>query len=354
MRRTPADVVIVGGGIAGWSAAYFARRAGRDVTLIDAGVDRASDLPVALINPLRGHTGRLVADGVEGLAASVALIDALRDAGHAVTGGRGLFRPLVDVVGEPTGRAYWTERIGSRLAFDWHDVAPASLGLAAPVPALFVRDAAWVVPRTLLDALRSASGATVVAERATAVQPRRWLGGSIRLAGGATLDARTLLWCGGARARRGWTAGRRGRRPRRRRCVVQAGQPRRRRAAHRPRTDVVRPVRDPVASRARRPAGRRDAGRPDTRGFAVALSGRAGRGRRGRTDSWIASPTRSVSACCQGRSGAACGSRGCRPRRVPRCRGVSTLTELDSRGFLMAPLLAARWAPLCLFLSSGA
>ncbi len=120
-----ADVLIVGGGIAGWSAAYFARKAGREVTLIDEGAHRASDLPVALINPLRGHTGRLIADGVEGLHASLGLIDALRADGHPVESGRGLFRPLVDIAGDATGRAYWSARIGDRLAFDWHDVAPA-------------------------------------------------------------------------------------------------------------------------------------------------------------------------------------------------------------------------------------
>ena len=83
-----ADVLVVGGGIAGLCAAYRATRAGRDVTLVDEGVHRASDLPIALVNPLRGHTGRLVADGVDGMRATFSLVDALRDAGHAIDSGR--------------------------------------------------------------------------------------------------------------------------------------------------------------------------------------------------------------------------------------------------------------------------
>ena len=198
---TTADVVIVGGGIAGWSAAYFAARAGRVVTVIDAGVDRASDLPIALINPLRGHAGRLIAHGIEGMHASLALIDALRDAGHVVDGGRGLYRPLIDVGDDARDRAYWADRIGARLAFDWHDVAPSSLGLADAVPALYLRDAAWVAPRTLLDALRAASGAEVVSDRVTRIEvAAAGLDASTRisLASGATLDARTVSWCAGA------------------------------------------------------------------------------------------------------------------------------------------------------------
>ncbi|MEO8935471.1 MAG: FAD-dependent oxidoreductase [Burkholderiaceae bacterium] len=188
-----ADVLIVGGGIAGLSAAYFATQAGRGVTIIDEGVHRTSDLPVALINPLRGRNGRLVADGVEGMQASFALIAALRDAGHAIQAGQGLHRPLIGVAPEALVRSFWAERIGERMRFDWHDVAPVSLGLVEPVPSLFLHEAGWVAAGTLLDALRAASEATVVSDRVTCIDRE-----VVTLASGIVVTARTLLWCGGA------------------------------------------------------------------------------------------------------------------------------------------------------------
>ena len=124
-----ADVLIVGGGIAGWSAAYFAARAGRAVTLVDAGLHCASDLPIALVNPLRGKAGRLVPRGIDGMRASFGLIDALQDAGHRIEHGRGLFRPLIDVAAAARGSTYWKEVLPEDFAFEWHDQAPSSLGL---------------------------------------------------------------------------------------------------------------------------------------------------------------------------------------------------------------------------------
>lgn len=195
--RTDVDVLVVGGGIAGACAAYCAARAGRRVTLVDDGRHRASGPPIALVNPLRGHTGRLVAGGVEGLHATLMLIDALRRDGHAIEAERGLWRPLVDVAPPARERAFWDARIASSLAFEWHAVAPASLGLAAPVPALFLRDAGWVVPAGLLDALIAASGATVVRGRVDGLEPLAGAAFAVRLAG-QRIVARSLLWCGGA------------------------------------------------------------------------------------------------------------------------------------------------------------
>jgi glycine/D-amino acid oxidase-like deaminating enzyme len=193
-----ADVLVVGGGIAGLCAAYFASRAGRAVTVVDEGLHRASDLPIALINPLRGHTGRLVTDGVDGMHATFALIDTLRDAGHAIDGGRGLFRPLIGVPPRAAQRTYWTERLVDRLAFDWHDAAPSSLGLADPVPAMFLPEAGWVASGGLLTALRVESRATIVVSRATAIAADPQGGGTVTLVDGSALVARTILWCGGA------------------------------------------------------------------------------------------------------------------------------------------------------------
>ena len=194
-----ADVLIVGGGIAGWSAAYIAARAGRAVTVVDAGLHRASDLPIALVNPLRGKAGRLVSRGIEGMRASFALIDALQDAGHRVEHGRGLFRPLLDVVARACERSYWTEILAEDLAFEWHDQAPASLGLAQSIPALYLPEAGWVAPRGLLAALKRASAATSIDDEIVAIDVEgKTRGGAVWLASGQRLTARSLLWCGGA------------------------------------------------------------------------------------------------------------------------------------------------------------
>ncbi len=190
---TDADVLIVGGGIAGWSAAWFASRRGRDVTLVDEGVHRASDVPVALVNPLRGRVGRLVARGVDGMHATFALVDALRRDGHAIAGARGLYRPLIGRYDEFATEAYWRATIGAALDFDWHDRAPTALGLVECVPSLFLRDAGWVESAGLL-------GALVAGSRATRIDGRAVLDGIDRvvLADGSAIRARRVLWCGGA------------------------------------------------------------------------------------------------------------------------------------------------------------
>ncbi len=188
-----ADVLVVGAGIAGCSAAWFAARAGRRVTIVDDGAHRASDLPVALINPLRGATGRLVDGGLAGMAASFAMIDALRARGHDVIAGRGLHRPLVGAVGDVACEPYWRARIGDRLRFDWHAAAPASLGLTTPVPALFLHDAGWVASPTLLAALLAASDATLVSGRVASVVSKTAV-----LVDGRRITSRTLLWAAGA------------------------------------------------------------------------------------------------------------------------------------------------------------
>ena len=201
MRPTShdADVLVVGAGIAGLSAAWFAALAGRHVTVVDDGRHRASDLPIALVNPLRGHRGRLVSDGVDGMHATFALVDALRAEGHPIDHGRGLYRPLIDLAGDLLTEDYWRARLESRLAFDWHPHSPRSLGLSSDVPSLHLRDAGWVAAPQLLRALRAGSGATCIDGRVVAICPDPDDRSAVAtLADGTTIHARSLLWCGGA------------------------------------------------------------------------------------------------------------------------------------------------------------
>lgn len=199
MITPDADVLIVGGGVAGWSAAYFAARAGREVTLVDAGLHRASDLPIALVNPLRGRAGRLVPRGIEGTRATFALVDALQAAGHRIEHGRGLFRPLVGVAAKARERDYWKALLPDHFAFEWHDAAPALLGLADATPALYLSEAGWLAPHGLLAALKSESDAIVIDDEVLAIDvDAETHGGVVSLASGSRLTARSLLWCGGA------------------------------------------------------------------------------------------------------------------------------------------------------------
>jgi glycine/D-amino acid oxidase-like deaminating enzyme len=188
------DVLVIGAGIAGQAAAYFAAKRGRRVTIVDAGLPATSAVPVALINPLRGATGRLVPHGVAGMRATLALVDALRDRGHAVVGGRGVHRPLITTATQLRDRTYWEARLRDQLVFDWHDSAPPELGLAESVPSLFLHDAGWVEPASLLAALAAEAGAERLAGRVTTMTGCK----RATLADGATIAANTILWCAGA------------------------------------------------------------------------------------------------------------------------------------------------------------
>ena len=337
------DVVIIGGGIAGAAAAWFAAQSGRDVTLIDAAIHRASDLPLALINPLRGRLGRLVPQGIAGARCTFALIDRLVADGHRVEHGRGVWRPLIGAAPELCGRAGWEALLPQDFRFDWHDRAPASLALADCVPALWLAEAGWVAPRELCAALIAASGAhRILAEVVATSPPQADASRFVTLADEGRLLARTLLWCGGA-----WGAAR---------LVAACGTgshpaPADEPPAYKPGSlaittsatsdtpltfgtytapfecdGVTRGVLGPT----REPA-RRDFSIDASDGDAVAqLAARAGR--------VFARP---IEVCDTWR-----GVRLARivPSLSEALRGTECITALGSRGFLMAPLFASHWA----------
>ena len=193
-------MLIIGAGIAGASAAYFARQAGREPTVIDAGIEAASSLPVALINPLRGLEGRLVKRGEEGARTSFALIDTLNADGHAIEHGRGLWRPVPDAA----MRHRWSAQLPSAYAHRWHDHHAGELGLRAAWHAVLeLPESGWVHAPRFITALLAASGATLHRTEVTAIdaQPHE-----ASLADGSRIRAKHLIWCGGAwgAARLGW------------------------------------------------------------------------------------------------------------------------------------------------------
>ena len=345
MPACDADVLIVGGGVAGASAAYFAARAGRQVTLVDAGLHRASDLPLALVNPLRGRLGRLVRDGIEGARCTFALIDRLIEDGHRIAHGRGLWRPLIGAPQSLCARAFWEALLPGDFPFAWHDAAPASLGLVGAAPALWLADAGWAAPRELLAAAIASSRALVLANEVVAISSTlaRTCGDASRIAtlvDGNRIVARTILWCAGA-----WGASRLVRASGAARLGdgnALAYKPGSLVVTATPLTDapltfgtyaaptcddsvqgtVLGPTREPAAKNFAMPTPRDEAiarlVQRAQRAFRVTIEIR---------DAW----------------------HGVRLARVPSSladalNGTRAITALGSRGFLMAPLWAAQWA----------
>lgn len=183
------DLIVVGGGVAGWSLAYFAARDGADVLLLDAGLPAASRVPLALVNPVRGQGGRSSAVDRAGAAFTWELVAALRAAGHPV-------QAAPDPVLRPLPDAGTAER--------WAALPPEA-GDFVPLPARVresehpwhsayaVRDSGWVQGGSLLAALAAASGARVRRARAVALDA-----GGVTLAGGERLSARRVAHCAGA------------------------------------------------------------------------------------------------------------------------------------------------------------
>lgn len=168
----PQRVAVVGGGIAGRSLARAAARAGHAVVLVDAGVEPASRVPVALLNPHRGRTGRAHPDDLAALAATWRWADELAAEGRQHGAHRG---GVVRVADGPKQAAAFA---AARLA----PIAPAEAGVRAPFGAVLVPDAGWIEPAAWLAALTSsaiAAGARVhagthVVAASSAPAPARW------------------------------------------------------------------------------------------------------------------------------------------------------------------------------------
>ncbi len=212
------------------------------------------------------------------------------------------------------------------------------------MPALYLPDAAWVSPRTLLGALEAGSAATVVNARVTHLTRRDAIW-AVRLADGTTLTARTVLWCGGA-----WGAALLDDEHSGDRAPDASYKPGslvvvERRIVHEPLTFGVyatpwagtiggRVVEGTLVGPTRERAQSRFPDQPVAEDVVVQLGDRIARVF-GVSMPW----TMEAHAIW----------RGVRLARLSTAasdalRGVPTLTALGSRGFLTAPLLAERWA----------
>lgn len=192
----PTRVVVVGGGVVGRSLARAAARAGLEPILIADGGAAASAVPVALLNPHRGRTGRAHPEDLAALATTWRWSTELDAEGFASGAHR-------------TGAVRVADGPKQARAFAAAGLAPtdaAAAGVRAPHGAFLVPDGGWLDPRAWLLALtRSAvaHGARCVEGRALVAAERRADGGwrlhlSGDQGGDGVLDADQVVFATGA------------------------------------------------------------------------------------------------------------------------------------------------------------
>ncbi|THF88852.1 FAD-binding oxidoreductase [Deinococcus sp. KSM4-11] len=184
-------VIVIGGGIAGSSVAYFLGRAGVRVVLVDAGIHAASTVPSALLNPVRGQAGRVPERALEGLPFTWALLRDLTGAGFRMPhGATGVYRPVPDT----KTREKFDRHRPAALRADWQHADDVPFRLATGWNAvLHLPGGGWVDGAAFIQGLRSAAGAPVIAAKVTS-----WTADSVTLENGQRLAASTVIHCGGA------------------------------------------------------------------------------------------------------------------------------------------------------------
>jgi glycine/D-amino acid oxidase-like deaminating enzyme len=173
------NAAIVGGGVMGASLARALARAGHAVTWWAPEPDGASAVPVALLNPYRGRSGRAHPDDLAALGVTWRWAEELRAAGLAAGAHRSGVLRLAD--GERQARAFGEVPGLHRLAADALPAPFRSAHGGAWVP-----EGGWIDPRAWLAALaRDAAthGAARRPHRVAAIERDRAEGGRWRLVG---------------------------------------------------------------------------------------------------------------------------------------------------------------------------
>lgn len=189
-----ARVVVVGGGVVGRSLLRALARAGFEAILVADGGPAASSVPVALLNPHRGRTGRAHPDDLAALQATWRWAAELAAEGLAPGAHR-------------TGAVRVADGPKQARAFASAGLAPTDVeaaGVRAPHGAFLVPDGGWLDPRAWCAALtRSAgrSGARAIEGLGVVAAERREGGGwRVRLSDGGALDADQVVFATGAAA----------------------------------------------------------------------------------------------------------------------------------------------------------
>ncbi|EYB68524.1 FAD dependent oxidoreductase [Deinococcus phoenicis] len=190
MRAAP-HLLVIGGGVAGASVAWFAGQAGARVTVVDAGQHAASHVPSALVNPVRGQSGQVARGALEGMRLTWALVDTLEKAGIGVPHGQtGVLRPVPD----DRTRQKFGRNLPPDLPHTWlgPDQSPAPLTPGWP-HALWLPEGGWLDGAAFTAALLALAGADVVRARA-----QTWDARSVTLENGEVLCGDAVVWCGGS------------------------------------------------------------------------------------------------------------------------------------------------------------
>lgn len=193
-----ADVLIVGGGVAGVSLLHALSSAGVDCLLIDAhgvGASGASSLPAALLNPHRGRTGRASVLDREGLGAVRRLVREVEADGYD-SGAR--FEGVVRVASSARQAAMWSELAGPR-RLTAVDVPPH---VNAPFGGMLIEEGGWLEPGRFLAALSGAAldrGARVIEHTTVrAVHSGRTRGTMNAVTDAGTVSVREVVLAPGA------------------------------------------------------------------------------------------------------------------------------------------------------------
>ncbi len=188
--------LIIGGGVAGASVAYFLARRGVGVTVVDAGRHAASHVPSALINPVRGQSGGVDGRALAGMALTWTVVHDLQRAGFAVPHGQdGVLRPVPD----DRTRERFGRNLPPELNRRWLAPGESPVALAPGwAHALWLPQGGWLDGAAFTRALLAASGATVVRAQATG-----WTAHTVTLQASGTSPARSLtahavIHCGGS------------------------------------------------------------------------------------------------------------------------------------------------------------
>jgi glycine/D-amino acid oxidase-like deaminating enzyme len=126
-----AEIVILGAGIAGLTAARVLHDAGHEVLVIAERLGESSTVPVALLNPVRGKRGSVAPEAETALAALWAFYPRFTQI-H-----RGILRPVPE-----KDRAEWKEKLSK------HDLPHRWTG-----EGLYLENAGWLETGALLSAL---------------------------------------------------------------------------------------------------------------------------------------------------------------------------------------------------------
>ncbi len=194
-------VVVVGGGVVGRSLARALARAGHETTLVADGGMAASAVPVALLNPYRGRTGRAHPEDLAALRATWRWAAELAIEGFATGAHRTGAVRVAD--GPKQARAFAAAGLAP--------TDPEAAGVRAPHGAFLVPDGGWLDPGAWCAALTRSA----VAHGARCLEGRAVVGAEARAEGGwrlqlsgaglgrgvrttATLDAEQVVFAIGA------------------------------------------------------------------------------------------------------------------------------------------------------------